>query len=115
MALAVGVSSIIIVVRIGGFRWQRTAPICTAERGRKFTFETIDDRTQHHETRWQYTMEQSGSGTVVTESFQFLWCSRRNRATEMFLPRGRQANRGIDETLRRIKHAAEALHAAGSS
>ena len=71
--------------------------------------------THRHETRWQYAMEPSGSGTVLTESFQFLWCSLRNRATEMFLPRGRQVNRGIDETLRRIKHAAEALHAADSS
>jgi hypothetical protein len=101
--------------RIGRFRWERTALICTAERGRKFTFETIDDRTHRHETRWQYAMELSGSGTVLTESFQFLWCSLRNRATEMFLPRGRQVNRGIDETLRRIKHAAEALQAADSS
>jgi hypothetical protein len=59
-------------------------------------------------------MEPSVSGTVVTESFQFLWCSLHNRAAEMFLPRGRQVNRGIDETLRRIKHAAEALHAGSS-
>ena len=89
--------------------------ICTAARGREFTFETIDDRTQRHETRWRYTMEPSGPGTVLTESFQFLWCSLANRATEMLLPRGRQVNRGIEQTLQRIKHAAEALHAADSS
>jgi len=100
--------------RIGRFRWERTALICTAARGREFTFETIDDRTQRHETRWRYTMEPSGPGTVLTESFQFLWCSLANRATEMLLPRGRQVNRGIEQTLQRIKHAAEALHAADS-
>jgi uncharacterized protein YndB with AHSA1/START domain len=82
--------------RIGRFRWERTALICTAERGRKFTFETIDDRTHRHETRWQYAMEPSGSGTVLTESFQFLWCSLRNRATEMVpspWPPGKSRNR----------------------
>ena len=101
--------------RIGRFRWERTALICAAVRGREFTFETIDDRTQRHETRWRYTIEASGPGTVLTESFQFLWCSLANRATEMLLPRGRQVNRGIEQTLQRIKHAAEALHAANSS
>jgi hypothetical protein len=55
-------------------------------------------------------MEPSPSGTFLTESFQFLWCSLRNRATEMFIPCGRQVSRGIEETLRRIKVAAEALH-----
>jgi len=101
--------------RIGRFRWERTALICAAERGRKFTFETVDDHTQRHETRWEYTMAAAGCGTVLTESFRFLWCSLRNRATEMLLPRGRQVNRGIDETLRRIKHAAEALHSPDTS
>ena len=51
------------------------------------------------------------SGTLLTESFEFLWCSLRSRATEMFIPRGRQVNRGIEETLTRIKRAAEALQA----
>ena len=46
-------------------------------------------------------------GTLLTESFEFLWCSIANRTLEMFLPRGRQMNRGIHETLVRIKRAAE--------
>ena len=36
--------------RIGRFRWERTALICAAERGREFIFETVDDHTQRHET-----------------------------------------------------------------
>jgi uncharacterized protein YndB with AHSA1/START domain len=94
--------------RRGRYQWERTAVVNTADRGREFTFTTVNDRTGRHETRWQYTMEASPSGTVLTESFQFLWCSLANRAAEMFIPRGRQVNQGIDETLRRIKRAAEA-------
>jgi uncharacterized protein YndB with AHSA1/START domain len=94
--------------RLGRFRWERTAVIETAERGREFTFTTVDDRTGRYETRWRYTMEPTTSGTQLTESFQFLWCSLRNRATELLIPRGRQVNRGIEETLKRIKGQAEA-------
>jgi hypothetical protein len=49
----------------------------------------------------------SPSGTILTESFQFLWCSPATRAVALFMPRGRQVNRGIEEILERIKHAAE--------
>jgi uncharacterized protein YndB with AHSA1/START domain len=96
----------------GGFRWERTAVIDTAERGREFTFTTLNDRSGRAETRWQYTMEPTPTGTVLTESFQFLWCSLANRAAEMFIPRGHQVNRGIEQSLRRIKSAAEARHSA---
>jgi polyketide cyclase/dehydrase/lipid transport protein len=98
--------------RLGRFRWERTAVVESADRGREFTFTSVDDRTGRQETRWQYTMQPTPSGTSLTESFQFLWCSLRDRAAELFIPRGRQVNRGIDETLRRIKRAAEELHTA---
>jgi uncharacterized protein YndB with AHSA1/START domain len=93
--------------RRGGYRWERTAVVDTAERGREFTFTTLNDRSGRAETRWHYTMEPSPTGTVLTESFQFLWCSLANRAAELFVPRQRQVNRGIEETLGRIKRAAE--------
>ena len=98
--------------RLGGYQWERTAVVDSADRGRKFAFTTVDDRTGRQETQWHYTMEPSPSGTILTESFQFLWCSLRHRAAEMFIPRGRQVNRGIEETLLRIKRAAEALYTA---
>jgi hypothetical protein len=84
--------------------------IDTAERGREFAFTTVNEGAGREETRWRYTMAplSSGpSGTLLTESFQFLWCSVPNRMAEALLPRGRQVNRGIEETLRRIKRAAE--------
>ena len=97
--------------RLGPIRWERTAVVDTAERGCEFAFTTINDRTGRQETRWQYTMTPTPSGTRLAESFQFLWCSMGTRATELFIPRGRQVNRGMDETLRRIKRAAEASRA----
>jgi hypothetical protein len=93
--------------RLGRLRWQRTVVVDTADRGREFSFSTVNDGAGRVETRWRYTMEPSPSGTVLTESFQFLWCSLPNRLAELFVPRGRQVNRGIEETLRRIKRTAE--------
>ena len=90
-------------------RWARTAVIKTAERGREFGFATVNDGAGREETHWRYTMELSASGSRLTESFEFLWCSVANRLVEALVPRGRQVNRGIEETLRRIKRAAEAL------
>ncbi|BDE17187.1 MULTISPECIES: SRPBCC family protein [Mycobacterium] len=97
--------------RLGRYRWERTAIITAAEPGREFSFVTVDDRTGREETRWQYIMEPSPSGTLLTESFQFVWCSTLDRVMELLLPRGRQVERGMKETLRRLKLAAEAHQA----
>lgn len=94
--------------RRGGLRWQRTAIVDVADPGREFAFTTVNDRAGRAETRWQYTFAPSPNGTVLTEAFEFLWCSLANRAVEMLMPRGHQMNRGIEETLKRIKRAAEA-------
>ncbi|KZS72903.1 hypothetical protein A4G30_05980 [Mycobacterium kansasii] len=94
--------------RLGLMRWERTAVVGTAERGREFSFTTVNDGAGREETRWRYTMEPTPSGgTLLTESFEFLWCSMVNRLAEAAIPRGRQMDRGIQETLRRIKKAAE--------
>ena len=51
--------------RLGGMRWQRTAVVDRAERGREFGFTTVNDRAGRGETRWRYTMEPSASGTLL--------------------------------------------------
>jgi uncharacterized protein YndB with AHSA1/START domain len=93
--------------RLGPYRWERTAVITAADRGSKFSFTTLDGRTGREETEWQYVFEPRPSGTLVTESFEFLWCSALDRVVEAFVPRGRQVNRGIQKTLRRLKQTAE--------
>jgi hypothetical protein len=94
--------------RLGRLRWERTAVVNIADRAREFGFTTVNDGADRAETRWRYSMQPSPSGTLLSESFQFLWCSIPNRLAEVLVPRGRQVNRGIEETLRRIKRAAEA-------
>ena len=58
--------------RRGRYRWERTAIVQTADPGREFAFTTVDDRTGRRETLWQYTMESSASGTLLSERFEFL-------------------------------------------
>ncbi|MCV7426175.1 SRPBCC family protein [Mycobacterium montefiorense] len=93
--------------RLGPLRWKRTVVIDTADRGREFAFTTVNDGAGREETRWRYALQPLPSGTLLTESFQFLWCSVPSRLAEAAIPRGRQVNRGIEETLRRIRDAAE--------
>ena len=97
--------------RVGRYRWATTAVITTADRGCEFAFTVVHDETGRDETRWRYHFEPSPSGTLLTESFDFVWCPLRNRVTELFIPRGRQLDRGIQQTLQRIKAAAESVHA----
>jgi hypothetical protein len=96
--------------RLGRFRWATTAVVAVAERGHEFAFMVVHDKTGRDETMWRYRLEPSAGGTLLTESFEFVWCPVANRAVEMFIPRGRQVNRGIRETLQRIATAAEAVH-----
>ena len=58
--------------RIGPYRWERTALITAADRGRNFSFTTIDDRTGREQTEWHYVFEPLSSGTRVTESLSVL-------------------------------------------
>ena len=51
------------------------------------------------------------SGTLLTESHQFLWCPVVGRLAELPVPRGRQLRRDIRQTLVNIKAAAEAWKA----
>jgi hypothetical protein len=94
--------------RLGRYRWATTAVVTTAERGREFAFTVVHDKSGRDETQWRYRLEPSSGGTLLTESFEFVWCPIGNRAVEMFIPRGRQVNRGIHETLQRIGNAASA-------
>ncbi|WP_231737425.1 SRPBCC family protein [Mycobacterium sp. IS-1742] len=95
--------------RRGLMRWERTAVVTSADRGREFAFATVNDRTGRRETQWRFLLKPSPQGTLLTESFQFLWCSPMVRGVELFVPRGRQVQQGVEETVRRIKRVAEGL------
>jgi hypothetical protein len=97
--------------KLGSFRWQTTAVVTGAEYGRLFAFTTVHDKSGREETAWRYDLQAVPGGTLLTESYQFLWCPVASRLAELPVPRGRQVSRGIRQTLIRIKAAAEALAA----
>lgn len=92
--------------RLSAYRWQTTAVITTADPGREFAF-TILHANGREETLWRYRLNALDAGTAVIESYEFLWCPVANRIAELPIPRDRQLRRGIEETLQRIKNAAE--------
>jgi uncharacterized protein YndB with AHSA1/START domain len=93
--------------RRGPIRWHTTAVVTAAEPATEFAFTVIHDRTGREQTHWRYELNPTSVGTMLTESFQFLWCPIGNRISELFIPRGSQVNRGIEQTLRAVKSAAE--------
>jgi uncharacterized protein YndB with AHSA1/START domain len=94
--------------KLGRFQWATTAVITAVEDGRLLAFTIVHDKTGRDETAWRYQLAPSPSGTTLTESFEFLWCPIASRIAELPVPRGSQVNRGLRETLRAIKAAAEA-------
>jgi hypothetical protein len=94
--------------RLGRYRWATTAVITAVEESRSFAFTVVHDKTGREETAWRYELARSPTGTHLTESFEFLWCPVGSRIAELPIPRGSQVRRGIRQTLRNIKAAAEA-------
>ena len=93
--------------RMGPIKWTTTCEIVTADRGSDFDFTVIHDKNGRESTRWRYSFSEFGTGTVLTESFEFVWCPLASRIGELFLPRGRVLRQGLNETVERIKVAAE--------
>lgn len=92
--------------RLGFYRWQTTAIVTVADPGREFAFTVVHDNGRE-ETRWCYQFAPTSSGTALTESYRFLWCPISNRIGELFVPRNHQLRRGLQQTVERIKSAAE--------
>jgi hypothetical protein len=97
---------------MGPIRWTTTCEIVIAERGREFAFTVMHDKNDRESTRWRYCLSEIETGTVVTESFEFVWCPLASRIGELFLPRGRVLRQGLNETVERIRRVAESNVAA---
>jgi uncharacterized protein YndB with AHSA1/START domain len=98
--------------RMGPIRWTTTCEIVIAERGREFAFTVMHDKNDRESTRWRYCLSEMETGTVVTESFEFVWCPLASRIGELLLPRGRVLRQGLNETVERIRRVAESNVAA---
>lgn len=93
--------------RMGPLRWSTTCQIVTADRGREFAFTVMHDKNNRESTRWRYCMSVTEAGTLLSESFEFVWCPLPSRIGELFLPRGRVLREGVRKTVERIRDVVE--------
>lgn len=95
--------------RQAGARWSRECVVTTSEPGREFAFHTVF-RGQPG-TRWRYRFEPIASGTRVTESYEVLsmprWVRALRRLPGMKARSRRDAHRGMQHTLERVRAAAQ--------
>lgn len=90
--------------KAGPIRWFTDPVVDVAERGKEFTF-TTTFFGKGRLTTWSFVMKPSGEGTELSESW-----SEHSRVMDRLLP-GRRVDglqRGMEQTLARIKEAAEA-------
>ena len=93
--------------RSGPARWTTTAKVVTADRPRAFGFATLFKDGDG--TRWTYEIASKGDGTRLTESFESVDAPVFIKLAERLFIRNRQEQleKGIDETLAKIKAIAE--------
>ena len=91
----------------GFVTWSTKPTVVVAEPGREFTFDVGTD------TRWSYRLEVEGDGTKLTEAFEMLRDMRwyyafAERWVMQIKDRKADLERGMTETLQRIKQVVEA-------
>jgi uncharacterized protein YndB with AHSA1/START domain len=97
--------------RIGWRRWSTTGTVVTAEPGKELTFD-ISSVFGLPVARWRYVIDADNGGSRVTESME----DKRSGSVMKLLgllasgvgDRGPHNQKGIEETLQKIKAAAEA-------
>jgi uncharacterized protein YndB with AHSA1/START domain len=86
-------------------RWSTTPTVKVADPGREFTFET--GKPGKEQTRWTYRFAPMDGGTEVTESFEALTYSGFQKLTAKPEKRAAKLTGDIQQTLERVKSAAE--------
>jgi hypothetical protein len=92
--------------RLGPLKWSTICEVTTAIPCEEFAFTVVDGKGRE-QTRWRYRIEQRGSLTRLTESYEFVWCPVIARIAEVPIPRDQQLGRGIRQTVAAIKEVAE--------
>jgi len=91
--------------RIARYRWSTTSRVTTAEPGREFAFSVMDEGRES--TRWRYLFQPSNERTLVTESYEFCWAPWVHVITNILMRRDSRLRHGMEQTLSRLKTAAE--------
>jgi uncharacterized protein YndB with AHSA1/START domain len=86
-------------------RWSSTPTVKVADPGRQFTFET--GKPGKEQTRWTYAFTPRDGGTDLTESFEALSYSTFQKLTAKPDKRTAKLVGDVEQTLERIKQAAE--------
>src|SRR5262249_9937090 len=91
--------------KLGLARWSTTPTVKVADPGKEFTFET--GKPGKEATRWTYRFMPKDGGTELTESFEALRYGAFMKLTAKPEKRAAKLTSDIQQTLERIKRAAE--------
>jgi len=91
--------------KLGLARWSTTPTVKVADPGKEFTFET--GKPGKEATRWTYRFMPKDGGTELTESFEALRYGAFMKLTAKPEKRAAKLTGDIQQTLERIKRAAE--------
>lgn len=91
---------------LGFLKWSTVCEVTTADAGKELAFHVVDGKGRE-QTRWRYLIEGDHTTARLTESYEFIWCPLVARLAEIPIPRDQQLQRGIEQTVRRIKDTAE--------
>ena len=91
--------------KLGLARWSTTPTVRVADPGKEFTFET--GKPGKEATRWTYRFMPKDGGTALTESFEALRYGAFMKLTAKPEKRAAKLTGDIQQTLERIKRAAE--------
>ncbi|HMG26566.1 MAG TPA: SRPBCC family protein [Acidimicrobiia bacterium] len=91
--------------KLGLARWSTTPTVKVADPGKEFTFET--GKPGKEATRWTYRFMPKDGGTALTESFEALRYGAFMKLTAKPEKRAAKLTGDIQQTLERIKRAAE--------
>jgi uncharacterized protein YndB with AHSA1/START domain len=91
--------------KAGIFRWSTKPMVKVADQAKEFTFET--GKPGREDTRWSYRLAAKDGGTELTESFEALRYPGIFKVIQPPKKRTAKLQRDIEQTLQRIKAAAE--------
>jgi Polyketide cyclase / dehydrase and lipid transport len=89
----------------GLMKWSRRGRVLVADRGREFAF--VTEEGGHESTVWRYRFEAVDGGTKVTESYEVKRIPAWARIVDVPTNRARELNEAMEQTLARLKRAAE--------
>lgn len=94
---------------LGLLKWSRTGTVRVADPGREFAFATSEGGREG--VVWRYELDPVPGGTRVRESYHVEWIPTWARIVDVPTNRARELREGMQQTLTRLKAAAESSSA----